>query len=471
MNIYESLASAIIVEHGAGTFCSTNYWGTGTNNRLGKAFWAWLTAAFGDEVSELPPRYRLPRPNNGYTIPTLAVSEALSIGLPLERALSPQAVCTWDHSVIDFATALLKHGGPARREMALSLLTPEFLLGAYSGPAEISAFEFAQAPKLLNPYTPADFGLEKLSPGLDPDCSGLPPGFRYVDSIGSGAWFTERYLHLVLQSSSSAETWFSTARIQAERNPTTWAPLVKTAARRLLYKTGSETNYERCAKYLNCVDSGIARDWLRQQTGASVLLWAALPDATTAEMAKGLKVIAQTSTPPVRRSLGYIRRDLTIEDFRRLTPLGALRILYFAPYARVQGVIQSHHNELSSMFFALTKEMKMVTDCMLDHSNRVVHREFTVQETSESAVAKWDAWASATATGYVYGRAWRNRLLEACEPSVAFLALALRFGENQPGVIPLEAIRSVLQSYPNQDAVFSIIDTCPTGTKRTFGLP
>jgi hypothetical protein len=464
MNIYESLASTIIIDNGSQTFVSTGYWG-GSNNY--KAFWHWVLLAFGEGMYELPAKYRLvlPAGRKEYGTPQVEIRHLLALGLsPKESFTYKSATGLRESSPINVATALLKYGGLEQREAALSLLDPAFLVQAYKDEHAVS--DFVQPPKHLNPYTPQDFGLERL-----PYSAFVRDGHFYaVDGISCAAWFGPEYLQHVFNHATPS-TWFNTLLAAHAQDSNFWEPYLRGGARKLL-RADASSEYTRYAKYLHYAGYYEARDWLRRQRGVQALLWATLVDASPEEMAKGLKVIATGSSTPVTQAINLLGRSLTIADFRELTPLQALRILYSAPFACVEDVIRQHSGELGGMFFALTSHLQMVTDCMVNHTKRGSWAPVTgTRIKGGMAPDMWDTWAKQMVSDHLSALSWRNRLLEACEPAVAFLAVVLEFGKTRVNELPLVAIESVLQSHPRMEAVMEIVLDAPANVRRLLLPP
>ena len=78
----------------------------------------------------------------------------------------------------------------------------------------------------------------------------------------------------------------------------------------------------------------------------------------------------------------------------------------------------------------------------------------------------WDTWAKQVVADHVSALSWRTRLLEACEPAVAFLAVVLQFGKTRANEMPLVAVESVLQSHPHMEAVMEIVQEAPASVQR-----
>jgi hypothetical protein len=456
MNIYESLASTIIIDKGGQTFVSGNYWNNGGTASL----WGWVLVAFGEGIYDLPAKYRLVPSSGSYGFPNIKVSKLLSLGL------DPEMVFTYKNasemrgsSPVNVATALLKYGGAEQRGTALSLLNPDLLIRAHKD--EHALTDFVQTPKHVNPYKPQDFGLERL-----PYSAFLKDGgFYAVDNISSAAWFGPEYLQHVFNHVTPS-MWFNTLLTAYAQDQEFWEPYVQVGARRLL-RTDAGSEYKKYSEYLHYAGGIEARDWLRKQRGVQALLWVTLASATPAEMAKGLKVIATGTSAPVARAIRLLGRKLTVEDFRELTPLQALRILYNAPYACVEDVIREHNGELGGMFFALTSHLQMVTDCMIDHKGREVWTPAGLDlNRGKNAAAEWDAWAKQAVSEHIAAKAWRARLLDVCEPAVAFLALVLVYGKSKVNELPLVAVESVLRSYPRMEAALEVAAEAPESVKK-----
>ena len=459
MNIYESLASAIITDKGGHTFVSSSYWGRSD----AMPFWHWVLVAFGEGIYELPAKYRLTLPSglSDYHMPGAEIRKLLALGFrPREAFTYRNTSGLRDSSPINVATALLKYAGPEHREAALTLLEPSLLMKAYEDAYAVS--DFVQPPKHVNPHKPQDFGLERL-----PYSAFVRNGhFHAVDGISCAAWFEPEYLQHVFNHANPL-TWFNTLLTAHERDPNFWEPYLRGGARRLL-RSDVDSAYKKYSKYLHYVGHYEARDWLRRQRGAQALLWATLSDATPEEMAKGLKVMATGSSAPVAQAISLIGRSLTIADFRELTPLQALRILYNAPFACVEEVTRQHGEELGGMFFALTSHLQMVTDCMVNHTRRGrwTPATETAANRGDGSLDSWDTWAKQVVADHVSALSWRTRLLEACEPAVAFLAVVLQFGKTRANEMPLVAVESVLQSHPHMEAVMEIVQEAPASVQR-----
>ena len=461
MNIYESLASTVIIDNGGQTFVHGSYYHSGSH-AVGMAFWHWVLLAFGEGIYDLPAKYRLVPTNNNlgdYGFPSVKVSKLLALGLdPVATFTYRNAADMRESSPVNVATALLKYGGPAQRETALSLLDPELLLKVHKN--ECALTDFVQTPRRVNPHKPQDFGLERL-----PYSAFFKNGqFCAADNISCAAWFGPEYLQHVFNHTSPS-LWFNTLLTAYAQNSHFWEPYVQAGARKLL-RTDANSAYRKYAEYLHYAGHYEARDWLKRQRGVPALLWATLSCATSEEMAKGLKVIATGTSAPVAQAVNLLGRKLTIQDFRELTPLQALRILHSAPYACVEDVVREHSAELGGMFFALTSHLQMVTDCMIDHTKRGIWRPVTPPPDKGSlTAAEWETWAKQMASDHLSAKAWRARLLDVCEPAVAFLALVLRCGKSKVNELPLVAIESVLRSYPRVEAVLEVIEEAPESVR------
>lgn len=463
MNIYESLASAIVVDHGAVTFNGQSWSRAGNiGNKLGAPFWHWLLVAYGEDLCNLPVRYKIPLPTTKTTheYPELRSKVMLGLGLDADAVCwSKMSVGFTDsaYTVLGIATALLRYGGPELRPTACKLLDPALLLKVYP---EHSTQEFVRTPTEINPYKPSDFGLAPLPLTAFLDERKV----RMVDSIGNAAWFDEKYLQHCLQHSNPAHL-FGPLRDLQSHDREAWAAYAQQNAVRFLTTIRDVKDYKRVAEYLHLAGPTEARRWLHRQNGASKVLWSSLADAAPAEMAQGLATAAVSTSGVMVEQYKRVGRKLTIEDFRELSPLQALRVLYHVPFECVEDVIKEHNTELGSMFFAQTKHLDMVTDCMTPHGKRgawdPAWKRVSCRANQKSVAASWEEWAKPMVAEHLSAKAWRERLLAACEPSVAFLAQALHFGERAKMLLPLVAIETVLHSYPNIDTVMEIVKEAP----------
>lgn len=474
MNIYESFAHALIQEHGRSVFLGgSHYHYTGLGNRM----WRWLLLCYGKRIYDLPEEMSLPVPEakrnalleSRFGFAAYTLSQSMRLGIRPTELYSYRTVGGYDHTFtpIHVGTALLKFGTEAERELALTLLTPKFLLDTYPNRDSSS---FAQHSD-TNPYTPEDFGLR----ALDTEAFGTTNGgLRAVDEIGNAAWFETIYVQQILSRVQASHWYGKLCELQGLHGR--WSNLVASSARSLLYQKqtgGARVGHKNRIDYIRNVTASVAREYLKGQSGVQELLWMARSDVTPQEMARGLRVLATVETSTVNEAWGWIGRALTLEDFQELTSRHALTVLYHAPYESVTDVIKTRSEELSAMFFTLTSKehLPMVSNSMSQHSGRpktwypdTIEGRYRARHlgTTEDIKKRWEDRMKPVVQDFINNCLWRDQFLQLAPPEVLLLAL-MRQKATPQDPVPMVAIDNVLRSYANIAEVWRALEEMPPG--------
>lgn len=468
MPIYESLAHALIQEHGRGLFLKN----TTHSNELGNKMWRWLLIAYGRKLYDLPREMGLPQVKTSfpsglkeYSFPSLTVQASLGLGIsPLELYTYP-TMGGFNHAYtpIHVACGLLKFGHE-QEEVAKRLLHPNYLKGAY--PSRTGQ-DFATNSD-ANPYGPQHFGME---PYLPEDFLKADGTMHIVDELGNAAWFPKQYITQALRQVPAAQWVTKLLELRAMHGR--WEKRLQAAAAALV-KGAAHTRDK--AVYLRTASADYARSYLKGVSGVSEMLWAARADATTTEMAKGLRVISSTDTKPVREMYQYIGRPLTPQDFAELQPKQALKILYYAPMDVVAGAIASDSGALASKFFTLTtrEHLPMVSNSMSKHGDRTPRWYPDTAESNVNALnrssteelrAAWDERMKSAIQQYETAKEWRDRFTAVAEPAVLFLAL-MCWASTEDDPIPHNAILNVLRAHPSAQLLAHLASDCAVASSK-----
>jgi hypothetical protein len=448
MTVYESLAHALLNEHGRGLFTGTSF--SNTLYGFSTKMWRWLLAAYGEKLSELPAQMGLPAvPNRPapYNFPTYTIDRTLRLGIPLKEVMQIEAVRGYTslHTPIQIATGLMEHGTVIEELEAEEILQFEFLRKFYKNH---SAQQFVSAVT-SNPYAPTRFGLQPypIELLLDHEQRPIP-----LDSLGSAAWFPKEYLKKMLHQVEVPLWYGHLCRLNTQFGQ--WTDMVGSASYKMLYGPTKHDRASGAARYIRNLPAGNAEDYFRRLTGVREGLRIVRHDASVETMASGLKAIVGSARNDDYYTL--IGRALTIEDFRALTPKTALLTLYSVNYEVVRSLIEHHSEELGALFFTLTgkNDLPMVMNSMSPHAGRAKAWHPDTPEgnveafdsSSKTPRETWDAQMKPLIEDYIRARDWRHHIIELGEPAVIFLALML-WASQPTDPVPRPAITSVLRSH------------------------
>lgn len=478
MNVYESFAHVLIQEHGRNLFLNRSY---SSYSGLSNKMWRWLLLAYGKRLYGLPKEMSLPEPDAAafggvkkYSFPALTLVQSMRAGIsPLELYSYPSmGGFEHTHTPVHVATALLKFGKD-QTELTQALLSPDFLKATYPHRESTS---FAQNSD-TNPYRPADFGMQPINAEdlVTDDFS-----VQVVDELGNAAWFPVDYIKKVLRPVQPAHWYGKLCELQSLHG--LWGPMLHSAALSLLNNApaNNHSGHKSRINYLRGVREDIARDYLKRESGVREVLWAMRGDVTSAEMAKGLRILANTTTGPVQEARQYIGRALTIDDFEQLTAKQALSVLYYAPYDAVADVIAQHSMRLSSLFFTLTtkEHLPMVTNSMSKHNDRAKNwypdthagnLAALMRGSVEEIHKRWDERMLPVVQAYERNKEWRDRYLMLAEPAVLFLAL-MRWKSVEKDPVPTVSIDNMLRSHHNIVEIQRALEDMPTDVAADAAL-
>lgn len=473
MTIYESMAHALVNEQGRGLFINktSSEFVYGFRTR----FWRWLLVAYGERLYDLPKQMGLPPVGNAerklpYNFPAYTLLNGMRCGIAATELMTYPTVCDYNHQYtpLHVGTALLKHGREEDVDEASMLLSASFLKSVYKNR---SANDFA-GHAYVNPWAPEDLGRQPF------DIELLQTGdeLHIVDELGNAAWFPVEYLEKVLRKSAPAYWYSKLCQLNIVHGR--WTPQVQQAAAALLrerVRGKQHDEYRNSTNYVRNAPRGVIEAYFRTLHGIRETLCVVRKDATAEEMSRGLKPLALTNSERSQEMYRYIGRELTIEDFERLTPKQALTILYYAPYKVVERVIKEHPIELGAMFFTLTdkKTLPMVTNSMSEHGSRekiwvpdtdngnLTHLLSTTSVTKESLAETWTKVMLPLVNEYTKAKPWRDALIQLAPPEVLLLALCRWAGAEEQDPIPGVAFDNVLRSYPDILQVRGLIALMP----------
>jgi len=449
MTIYESLAHALINEHGRGLFTGSNF--SSLTHGFAPKVWRWLLIAYGEKLEELPTQMGLPpipkRPAP-YNFPAYTIGKVMHLGIPLKEAMQFKAIrgYTANHTPIQLATALLEHGTAIEALEAEDILQFEFLRKFYE---DHTPHKFIDSIT-LNPYAPSRYNLNPypIELLLDHDQKPIP-----LDTLGSAMWFPKEYIKKLLQQTEPPMWYSHLCRLNTFFGGK-WTDMVESASYKMLYGANPPKEVTNAARYVRNLSSAQAHAYLARLTGVREGLRVVRHDASAETMASGLKAISGSAKNDEYYRL--IGRALTIEDFRKMSPKAALRTLYSVNHETVRAVIESHSEELGALFFTLTgkEDLPMVMNSMSPHTSRT---DKWHPDTTEGNVAafesfnktpkeSWDAQMKPLVESYIRARDWRDTAIELGEPAVIFLALML-WASKPEDPVPRPAIESVLRSH------------------------
>lgn len=478
MNVYESLAHVLIQEHGRSLLLNRYH---SSYSGLSNKMWRWLLLAYGKRLYDLPKEMSLPEPDAAfggvrkYSFPALTLVQSMRAGIsPLELySYSSMGGFEHTHTPIHVATALLKFGKD-QLELAQALLTPAFLKATYPSRESTS---FAQNSD-TNPYRPADFGMQPI-----PTEELVTDDFKthVVDELGNAAWFPVDYVKKVLRPVPPAHWYGKLCELQSLHG--LWEPMLHSAALSLLNNapTNNHSGHWNRINYIRGVSEDAARDYMKKDSGGvREVLWATRGDVTAAEMAKGLRILANVTTRPVQEARQYVGRAVTLEDFEQLTAKQALSVLYYAPYAAVEDVIARHSEKLASLFFTLTtkEHLPMVTNSMSKHNDRAKNwypdthdgnMQALMRGTVEEIHKRWDDRMLPVVQAYERNKEWRDRYLMLAEPAVLFLAL-MRWKSVDKDPVPTVSIDNMLRSHHNIVSVQHALEEMPSDVAADAAL-
>ncbi len=484
MTVYESMAHAIVNEHGRELFLNKNLYGS-TAFGFRARFWRWLLLAYGEQLYELPKQMGLPPITAGerklpYNFPAFTVLQSMRCGLAPTELLKYPTMGGFDHqySPLHLGTALIKHGREDDLDEANVLLSASFLKSVYQN-RTASAFT---GHAYINPWAPEDLGRRPF----DIELLQTPTSeLQIVDELGNAAWFPTEYLEKIFRQADPV-FWYSKL-CQLNGVHGRWTPQVQQCAGVLLRKQplGVKKNeYRNRTNYVRNATRASVDSYFRTLSGVSEMLCLVRGDASAEEMARGLKTLATTNSERAEEMYRFIGRELTVEDFQRLTAKQALTILYFAPYATVKSVIAAHPTDLGAMFFTLTdaKTLPMVTNSMSDHSSReklwypdteegnLRHLLSTNDVSKEYFVESWTKTMQPLAESYGRTKPWRDLLVQLAPPEVLMLALCRWAGRAEDDPVPTVAIENVLRSHPNIIQVQEMIAAMPEDILKLSAL-
>lgn len=468
MNIFESIAHALIGEHGRRLFRRDYH--SGSTYGFETSFWKIALLCYGKDFYKLPQKTNMAPPSREpktFSFPAFTVEGSMHLGIPLPELLLYQTVGGYEHrfTPIHLATGLLLYGGDYYE--ADELLQIEFMKKLW--PEGRPPSDFVNQTT-VNPYKPEEVGRKPYDIRLfQKDES----NYMLFDELGSALWFpTELVEHSV--GSVATELWFHSIFVLSNLDPR-YDKLRTQAARRQLFatSTGKKETYRKLATYIRQATKSDATSYVRNKNvGVAAVASCFRGDADAEMMASGLRIIATATSDNLQQAYRYIGRPLTYEDLELLAPQHALTILRNAPYELVKDVIATNGEKLSSLFFKLpSNRLKEVMDCMSPNGREDKWFSDT-PEGNDSLVSSTtpldtkghkDTWSSIMQpyiARYIEARAWRKQLLDIAAPDVAFLALMYAVaGDEDP--VPRDAIWNVLVSHPNAGGILEHVKMNP----------
>lgn len=490
MNIFESMAHALIGEHGRSLFrrdYSSNTYGYGTK------FWRIALLCYGKNFYSLPKRLGLTvrnpeakDANSTFAFPDFTAKNTAVLGIPLPEMFLYPTMGDFSHrfTPLHFSTGLLKFAPKTLHHEAAQLRDLEFMKRLW--PLGRKPEDFATTAT-LNPYRPEDFGLEPY----ELEKLQWEDGQRLIiDELGNAAWFPQKYVEPILDL-VSVDLWYNSVFKLARTNKD-FVPLREKASRKQLYALAlaKRDTYTRLAKYIRHVPFDVAKSYLSRDLGVAQVAGAFRGDAPQAMMTSGLRALATVKSESAQMSYRYIGRPLTYEDLAPLHPSYLLTILKCVKFELVEDVIRTHSEQLSSLLFKIpNSKMKEVMDCMSPDSGRdSFYRDYDLKEDADkyypdtpegndrlfnlTSMSKdeldlhgeWDSYMKPLITQHVETRMWRDTLLGMVDPDVAFLAVT-RYTAKPDDPVPHDAIDNVLRSHPNASMLIEHVQRHPLFTE------
>lgn len=470
MNIFESMAHALLAEHGRRLFrrdfTHSSSYGFETT------FWKIALLCYGKDFYKLPQKMNLPLPAREpttFAFPAFTVEGSMHLGIPLPELLLYPTVSGYNHryTPIHLGTGLLLFGGSY--EEADELLQVDFMKKLW--PLGRKPEEFS-SQTVINPFKPEDVGRKPYDirlfwKGENGD------HFHLFDELGSALWFPTEYVERGV-TNVSTELWFHSIYILANLDAR-FSNLRASAARRQLHATaiGKRHTYSYLAKYIRFTSKNSADSYIRgSDKGVAAVAACFRADADPETMAIGLRILATSKSETLDNAYRYIGRALTYEDLALLAPQHALTILRSVHFDIVKDAIATRSQDLSSMFFKLpANRMKEVMDCMspvgrddkwfpdTPMGNENLFNSTTLSEPRDHK-AEWDKHMRPLISKYVEAKMWRKRLLDIADPDVAFLALMREVAKDDDPV-PRDAIMNVLVSHPNAGGILEHVREQP----------
>jgi len=475
MNVFESMAHAIIGEHGRALF-RHQYTSTLSTFGYGIKFWKTVLLCYGKELYNLPKKMNLTPGQNGpvhmkeFGFPAFTMEKCVELGVPIPELYTYKTVGNYStkYTPLHLGTALLRFGsGKDAWRDADQILDIEFEKKLWVGR---KAEDFVNSP-FLNPYSPHDVGRRPF------EKADLYDGDKpiVIDEMGNAAWFPVGYYEDVLLN-VQPDRWAGWMYVYSKRFPEL-LPLQARGAVSILHNlpSGKSDTYTRLAKQIRCVAPKAARAfWNGKHVGVLAVASAFRADSTPEEMAEGLRWIAVSKSSNMEMSYRYIGRALTFDDFALLAPQHALTILSNVNYEVVREVISKDSERLAGLFFKLpSSQMKAVANCMsvsgreekwypdTERGNDLLYNLTAMSTVEEkSSTAEWDALMRPLVSKYLETRAWRKQLLDLVDPDVAFLTLTWALAASDDPV-PKDAIENVLRSHPHAAGVMDLVRQHP----------
>lgn len=472
MTVYESMAHALANEQGRALFLNRHH----SENTYGfrTRFWRWLLISYGEQLYELPRRMGLP-PIEGtarrlpYNFPAYDVASSMMCGIAPSEALKYPTMVGFSHqhTPIHLGSALKLLGRDEDAEEAATLL---------SVPFQRSVFPSRTAPDFvsntyINPVPPEELGKKPY----DMELLLRPDGDLYIlDELGNAAWFPPEYVERILSRVERAHWYSRLCQLNAIHGR--WTPYIESVSRELIRdrKDGFRAEYRNTTNYLRNVKRAVAEVEYKKFTGVRQILMIVRHDATTSEMTKGLRTLANNHNDRTKELFRFIGRPLTVEDFRGLSAQHVLEILYHAPMEAVQSVIATSSEELGSMMFSLTDGSRMgtVVNSMSDHRFRAkpwlpdtpegnLSMILSSTTTPQDMRKTWIDYMKKRVDAYGQAKPWRDEFIELAQPEVLLLALSLWAFPNENDPLPTVAIENVLRSHPNIVPIQRMIKRIP----------
>lgn len=492
MNIFESMAHALIGEHGRQLFrrdhTSSSTYGYGTK------FWRIALLCYGKDFYMLPKRLGLSvknpeakDANSKFAFPAFTTKCTALLGIPLTEMFLYPSIGGYQHQYtpLHLSIGLRRFGPPSVQAEADELMQLDFMKKLW--PTGRKPEDFA-SQTMVCPYRPEDFGLKPY------DLRALfqDDGTEFiVDELGNAAWFPEEYVTNILDR-VSVELWYNSA-YKLARCSTSFHALRERASKKQLYVTalGKRDTYEKLAKYIRHTTKSSAAAFVgRHDIGVAVVAGAFRADANTETMVRALRTLGTAKSEVLEASYRYIGRPLTYDDFKPLTPGCALTILRNVHFDLVKDVITERSQDLSALFFKLPNDqLKDVMDCMspregygaqniggrqkwypdTPEGNDALFNLSQMTKTEFDIKAEWDDYMKPLITQHVETREWRKELLDIADPDAAFLAVT-RYTAKPDDPVPHDALDNVLRSHPNASMLIEHVQRHPLFTESYAAL-